>query len=177
MLTGPSGWTAERQALTRQMFEDGATASVIAEALGGDITRNAVIGWEHRHGLHRGGQNPPIKIRKKRASKPPATRPKPRKSHHRNIGNITGGLEHRLAGEKLAPVPPSIEDLDIPIDQRRTFDDLEPCHCKWIVGHPREDHFYCGATRVEAEPYCQPHLRRSRTPGSARRPNVSEGLR
>ncbi len=46
-----TGWTEERLELLKSMWGDGASATQIAEALGG-ITRNAVIGKIHRLGLN-----------------------------------------------------------------------------------------------------------------------------
>lgn len=45
-----TGWTDERVAILRQMWEDGASANQIASRLGG-VSRNAVIGKAHRIGL------------------------------------------------------------------------------------------------------------------------------
>ena len=44
------GWTAERQQRLVDMWNEGATASQIAEELGG-VSRNAVIGKAYRLGL------------------------------------------------------------------------------------------------------------------------------
>ncbi len=41
-------WTEEREQRLRELWGKGHTASQIAEMLGGDITRNAVIGKAHR---------------------------------------------------------------------------------------------------------------------------------
>ncbi|WP_241229779.1 GcrA family cell cycle regulator, partial [Tsuneonella rigui] len=43
-------WTDERIATLKKMWEGGATASQIADELGG-VSRNAVIGKAHRLGL------------------------------------------------------------------------------------------------------------------------------
>lgn len=176
-LWGPKfDWNAGAIATLKQGWADGLSASEIATELGGDVSRCAVLGKVSR--LHLEPRRVVIPASDWQKQTPKRNhRPKPRKSHHGNIGNITGGLEHRLQGEKLDPVPVSLDDQAIPLDQRRTFADLEPCHCKWIVGEPREEHFYCGAPRVEAEPYCQPHLRRAFQPGTARRAHVAEGMR
>jgi GcrA cell cycle regulator len=44
-------WTEERIALLTQYWQEGRSASQIAEALGENLTRNAVIGKAHRLGL------------------------------------------------------------------------------------------------------------------------------
>src|SRR5215212_7647004 len=77
-------WTEERIERLKRMWADGATASQIAEDLGG-VSRNAVIGKAHRLGLE---QRPsPVKAgeeKDKKAApklaKSPAPAPKPAKS-------------------------------------------------------------------------------------------------
>ena len=44
-------WTEEREQRLRKLWEKGYTASQIAKMLGGDTTRNAVIGKAHRLNL------------------------------------------------------------------------------------------------------------------------------
>ena len=73
-------WTEERIERLKKMWHDGATASQIADELGG-VSRNAVIGKAHRLGLE---QRPsPVKPgeekeAKKPAPAPAAAAPKPR---------------------------------------------------------------------------------------------------
>ena len=76
-------WTDERIATLTKMWEGGATASQIADELGG-VSRNAVIGKAHRLGLK--SRPSPVKAndakkapaRKKAAAKPVAAPPKPK---------------------------------------------------------------------------------------------------
>ncbi len=51
-------WTDERVELLRQLWLDGKSASQISAAIGGGLTRNAVIGKVHRLGLA-GSVKPP----------------------------------------------------------------------------------------------------------------------
>ncbi|WP_375289697.1 GcrA family cell cycle regulator [Qipengyuania sp.] len=67
-------WTDERIAKLKTMWEGGATASQIAEELGG-VSRNAVIGKAHRLGLK--ARPSPVK-EKEKASPAPAPAPAPR---------------------------------------------------------------------------------------------------
>ena len=73
-------WTDERIATLKKMWEGGATASQIADELGG-VSRNAVIGKAHRLGLK--ARPSPVKPNeekpepKKVAAPAPATAPKP----------------------------------------------------------------------------------------------------
>src|SRR3954451_11674173 len=73
-------WTEERIERLKKMWHDGATASEIADELGG-VSRNAVIGKAHRLGLE---QRPsPVKPgEEKEAKKPPpaAAAPAPAKA-------------------------------------------------------------------------------------------------
>ena len=73
-------WTDERIATLKKMWEGGATASQIAEELGG-VSRNAVIGKAHRLGLK--SRPSPVKAaeKKKKAAAPkkPAAKPAPKK--------------------------------------------------------------------------------------------------
>src|SRR5215213_9327786 len=65
-------WTDERIERLKKMWHDGATASQIAEELGG-VSRNAVIGKAHRLGLE---QRPsPVKPGEEKEVKKPAPAP------------------------------------------------------------------------------------------------------
>ena len=59
-------WTDERIEKLTKMWESGATASQIAEELGG-VSRNAVIGKAHRLGLK--ARPSPVKAAEKQAKK------------------------------------------------------------------------------------------------------------
>lgn len=68
-------WTDERIATLKKMWEGGATASQIADELGG-VSRNAVIGKAHRLGLK--ARPSPVKANSKGAAKSPkAEKPAP----------------------------------------------------------------------------------------------------
>ncbi|MEO0463599.1 MAG: GcrA family cell cycle regulator [Pseudomonadota bacterium] len=70
-------WTDERIATLQKMWARGATASQIAEELGG-VSRNAVIGKAHRLGLK--GRPSPVKANeKKKAAKKAAPKASPKK--------------------------------------------------------------------------------------------------
>ncbi|WP_284124954.1 GcrA family cell cycle regulator [Parerythrobacter aestuarii] len=72
-------WTEERTAKLKKMWESGATASQIADELGG-VSRNAVIGKAHRLGLK--SRPSPVKAndKKKKAAAKPAPKPAPKKA-------------------------------------------------------------------------------------------------
>lgn len=66
-------WTEERTATLKKMWEGGATASQIADELGG-VSRNAVIGKAHRLGLK--SRPSPVKANERKAA-PAKLAPKP----------------------------------------------------------------------------------------------------
>ncbi|WFL77816.1 GcrA family cell cycle regulator [Altererythrobacter arenosus] len=67
-------WTDERIATLKKMWEGGATASQIADELGG-VSRNAVIGKAHRLGLK--ARPSPVKANDKKAAAKKAAAPAP----------------------------------------------------------------------------------------------------
>ena len=66
-------WTEERIEKLTKMWEGGATASQIADELGG-VSRNAVIGKAHRLGLK--ARPSPVKANDKEAAAPAPKAPK-----------------------------------------------------------------------------------------------------
>lgn len=127
-------WTEERIERLKKMWTDGATASQIADELGG-VSRNAVIGKAHRLGLE---QRPsPVKAGEEKEAKRPApavaaakpvvpkveiakpapaaaaapvTHAAPQRSassemQYRSIG--PGGFIRQGPGEQQAPIPPA----------------------------------------------------------------------
>ncbi|MFZ9395885.1 MAG: GcrA family cell cycle regulator [Erythrobacter sp.] len=72
-------WTDERIATLKKMWEGGATASQIADELGG-VSRNAVIGKAHRLGLK--SRPSPVKANEEKAApaRKPAAKPTPAKT-------------------------------------------------------------------------------------------------
>jgi GcrA cell cycle regulator len=127
-------WTEERIERLKKMWHDGATASQIADELGG-VSRNAVIGKAHRLGLE---QRPsPVKAGEEKDAKKPApaaaapkaaapkaeaprasaaapasaapqaghpTPPPQREIQYRSIG--PGGFIRQGPGDQQAPIPP-----------------------------------------------------------------------
>jgi GcrA cell cycle regulator len=127
-------WTEERIERLKKMWHDGATASQIADELGG-VSRNAVIGKAHRLGLE---QRPsPVKAGEEKDSKkaapaavppksaapkasaakaapttaeptddaPPAPAPPRTEIQYRSIG--PGGFIRQGPGDQQPPIPPA----------------------------------------------------------------------
>lgn len=143
-------WTPERIDILRQHYADGLSSSQIANEIGG-ITRNAVIGKVNRLGLTRDGHPSSANTGGKRRHRPVPRRHAP----------------FRLKPEAPpAPEPmPDIADENIPLEQRRTLDQLTNTTCRWPVGTPgRPDFFYCGHESADlsaGRPYCAMHHARA----------------
>jgi GcrA cell cycle regulator len=165
-------WTEERIERLKKMWHDGATASQIAEELGG-VSRNAVIGKAHRLGLE---QRPsPVKPgEEKEARKPalaaaapkpaapkpapaapsaapgtPHAAPTPRSSpemQYRSIG--PGGFIRQGPGDQQPPIPPAPPRRLVPakpspeVADKTSLLDLNDRICKWPMGHPGEPDFH-----------------------------------
>jgi GcrA cell cycle regulator len=128
-------WTEERIERLKKMWHDGATASQIADELGG-VSRNAVIGKAHRLGLEqrpspvKAGEEkdvnkpaPAAAAPKAAPSKPEASKAAPaspaspapqagqpapppqREIQYRSIG--PGGFIRQGPGDQQAPIPPA----------------------------------------------------------------------
>ncbi len=127
-------WTDERIERLKKMWSDGATASQIADELGG-VSRNAVIGKAHRLGLD--ARPSPVKPGEEKEKKPAASaakstradsagkrqaaaapeagepashvrtpqRPQPDGIQYRSIG--PGGFVRQGPGDTQAPIPPA----------------------------------------------------------------------
>ena len=165
-------WTEERIERLKKMWHDGATASQIADELGG-VSRNAVIGKAHRLGLE---QRPsPVKPGEEKesrkaapAAKPtpkaeapstrsapasatpatptPAQRLTPQELQYRSIG--PGGFIRQGPGEQQAPIPPAPPRRLVPakpspeVADKTSLLDLNDRICKWPIGHPGEPDFH-----------------------------------
>ena len=127
-------WTEERIERLKKMWHDGATASQIADELGG-VSRNAVIGKAHRLGLEqRPSPVKPGEEKEHKAAPAPAAAPKqapkaeapapaaaaepqpnrphpqrrqltPQELQYRSIG--PGGFVRQGPGDQQAPIPPA----------------------------------------------------------------------
>ncbi len=165
-------WTDERIEQLRQMWQQGMTASQIADALGG-VSRNAVIGKAHRLGLQarpspvRAGETEavpeaapvpepvvaqpepePEPIAEPAAPEPPAVPlpPVPEPPVVRSIG--PGGFQRQNPHEQQTPIPPAPPRRLVPakpsadVVGKTGLLDLNDRICKWPLGHPGEPDFH-----------------------------------
>ena len=115
-------WTDEKVEKLKELWTKGHTASQIAAALG-DTTRNAVIGKAHRLDLearapskHSGAS---VSRENKQIRRGPA--PTSRKAKFQSI----------LLDKNFEPENP------------KSLEELTDTTCKWPIGHPNEENYYC----------------------------------
>lgn len=165
----------KRVALLEKLWAEGKSASQIAAMLGNGISRNAVLSKVHRSGLAGTAVRNPNTSNVSRSqmqrtrAKSPFNRPVP----------FSAPKPKTESPPRLAPVPfVAGEDRDIPISQRKALVDLEPEHCRWPIGDPREPDFsFCGGLKVIGLSYCAHHAARAYQPPEPKRKKVVDPAR
>jgi GcrA cell cycle regulator len=154
------GWTEERVAILRKLWNEGHSASMIAKELG-QVTRNAVIGKVHRLGLS--GRATPSRPVKRPPRAPKAKALPPRETA--TVININQQIE-----AKVEPQTPAGQDLArTALGTKVGVTGLREGMCKWPVGDPQEAGFgFCGA-KAAAGVYCSQHAAIAYQPVAARK--------
>jgi GcrA cell cycle regulator len=68
------------------------------------------------------------------------------------------------------PYVPPVEELVIPLAERKSIETLLECDCRWPIGDPQEAEFhFCAKKKVAGLPYCEFHARRAFQPPQPRR--------
>ncbi|MFM2423436.1 MAG: hypothetical protein RL291_1966 [Pseudomonadota bacterium] len=166
-------WTDERVETLKQLWKDGLSASQIAARLG-SVTRNAVIGKVHRLGLAGRATKTRVTTRRVRRAQNPANplnpmRRVPQKSRFQGPGNPA--LRELYAQSEPVHV---IEELVIPMTERKYIATLTESCCRWPIGDPQlADFHFCGKKKVNGLPYCEHHSRRAFQPPQSRRRDQS----
>ncbi|MEM6499731.1 MAG: GcrA family cell cycle regulator [Pseudomonadota bacterium] len=159
-------WTDDRVEMLKKLWGEGLSASQIAGRLGG-VTRNAVIGKVHRLGLSGRATTPrtrPPRNRNRIAA--PKRQAKPRFAQ---TGNPA--LRSLYQGEGETYVSP-VEEIVIPLEERKSLQDLTENCCRWPIGDPQHaDFHFCNKSKVPGLPYCEYHAKRAFQPPQARRRN------
>lgn len=157
-------WNDERVELLKKLWAEGLSASQIAGRIG-SVTRNAVIGKVHRLGLSGRATTTRMKSHRPR-TRPVAVKRPPAKPRFANVGNTALRALYQESEPFVAPV----EELVIPLAERRSIQTLEECSCRWPIGDPQEAEFhFCGKPKVTGLPYCEFHARRAFQPPQSRR--------
>ncbi len=162
------GWNDERVEQLKKLWSEGLSASQIASRLGG-VTRNAVIGKVHRLGLSGRATTSRMKSHRPRPRAASAAAAKRIVSKGRFATTGNPALRQIYQGD-VEPFQPSVEELVIPLAERKSIQTLTECNCRWPIGDPQmADFHFCGKTKVPGLPYCEFHARRAFQPPQARR--------
>ena len=154
-------WDDEMMAELKAGVEAGRSYGDIARGINAGrprhqhISRNAAIGKATRMGF--GGH----------VAQPRTTRPKLCRANKRKVVN---GQAAKLAPLfNREPFVPSMEELVIPIAERKTVLTLTEKSCRWPIGDPQlEDFHFCGKEKVDGLPYCEFHARKAFQPPQVR---------
>ena len=135
-------WTDERIALLKKLWGGGKSAAEIAKALGGGLTRNAVIGKAHR--LKLSNRISPIQQNNKK--------PQP--------------VSIRALEEKGPVLQKTVKNKSPGVAMVNLRDRM----CRWPHGDPKDAGFhFCGDECVTGLPYCDTHAKMAyQAPGRSR---------
>lgn len=139
-------WTDEQVDELKRMHAEGLSFSEIGAALGG-ITRNACIGKARRIGL-------PMRIDVRRD--PTVRRVRASRADPERRIRVRPIVEFIAEDSVIEPIR-ELPAEAIPQEQRKTFAELKPHHCRFIYGDTLSgDYFYCGGKKYRGA-YCAYH--------------------
>ena len=167
MIDAATGWSEDRVELLSKLWAEGLSASQIAAALGGGVTRNAVIGKVHRLGLS--GRAKPGS-----ASSPrPAPKPRPAVQAGAPAEGVRAAPAREATGSPNGGGPVDMRwanEPALPESQRVSILELRDSMCRWPIGDPSKPDFgFCGGSAVASLPYCGHHCRIAYQPATERR--------
>lgn len=163
-------WNDERVELLKKLWSEGLSASQIAARIG-VVTRNAVIGKVHRLGLSGRATTSRMKSHRPR-TRPPAPNKKIAKPGKFGASTPATSPLQRLynAQPEAEPYVAPVEELEIPLAERKSIQTLLETNCRWPIGDPQDAEFhFCGKNKVPGLPYCEFHARRAYQPPQPRR--------
>lgn len=165
------GWTDARvEFLTTAWTVTGLSAIQIADSPvfeGSGISRSGVLGKIHRLGLS--GRCPLSRQKKNgrplgaRAVKTAAPDKKPDATTATKSRTFAfGGGPQTFKGLPDEPYVETVEDLVIPLAERKTIQTLEAGDCRWPIGDVRNPDFhFCGKEKLPGISYCEHHARKA----------------
>ena len=164
-------WNDERVETLKKLWQDGLSASQIAGRIGG-VTRNAVIGKVHRLGLSGRATTSRVKSHRPRRT-PNATNVK-RLNNKPRFAQIGNSAVRSLYTGDVETYTAPIEEMIIPLAERKYIQTLTETSCRWPIGDPQhEDFHFCGKGKVTGLPYCEHHARRAFQPPQPRRRDMA----
>lgn len=156
-------WPAARTKKLLALKAQGKSSAEIAKALGGNVTRNAVLGKIHRlvaaGVLHspRSPGNPP-KVIKPKPDPAVAKVHRVLARHHR----VSYGFG--AAAVPAVPMPPrelkttKYDAIDPATPGLLRVDDLKTHHCRWPLNNALGgEYYFCGDQRQSGKAYCEAH--------------------
>jgi hypothetical protein len=164
MATAPKQWSDEEDEQLKKLTLEGMSASMIADRMPGNRSRNSIIGRKHRLGMM-GKQTQ----RKKSASPLPI---KPSRVYDRHTQAATSAYVRALrsmeAKMRYAETSKVIQDTSEVEPLNVELLDLHEQSCRWPVT-TELPHLFCGHTKQAGSSYCPHHHARSRTPAQVRK--------
>lgn len=139
-LDGPAEpWSEERVEVMTRMWREGHPASAIVLALGGEVTRNSVLGKIHRMGIARDVVPAP----RATPTPKPQARAKPRATAKRAV-------------VPSAPPVAKLTPVRVPPPGGVAFMDTRMFDCRYVISGSGMDSMCCGA-QSERGSYCAIH--------------------
>lgn len=164
------GWKSQvRLDCVKLLYTKGESASQIANKIGG-ISRNAVIGILHRKNWAVDRRQTKLRAPKRiRTLRVPKAQPKQPPSA--KIFTFGAGPLRALYDGVVDVFTPAVEELVIPMAERKYITTLTNACCRWPIGDPQHaDFHFCGKGKVTGLPYCEFHARRAfQPPNQSRR--------
>jgi GcrA cell cycle regulator len=137
-------WSDADIRTVKTMWRNGATATEIAAALGGGITRGAVLGKIHRLGLKRGEE---AKAPSRTAKAKPARAERPQRT-----------ARPALASAANARVAKPSSDRDAEASGPMPIWALGQCQCRWPIGNLLDPPgLFCAAVTADGSSWCPVH--------------------
>lgn len=151
-------WHPEQEAKLKKLWAEGVSASKIAEALGGILSRNAVLGKVSRLNLPKrrniwtDAHLRPKKVTPQKAPRPRVEKPKPNPKPKFNFGSVWGNYP------KVKPEPFVPRAADI-VSRKIGLLDLTSTTCRWPDDerNDQSEITFCGHPAKEGLPYCPSH--------------------
>lgn len=157
-VTAAAEWTEERVEQLKALWNEGLSASQVANEMACGFTRNAIVGKVHRLKLVRQSNGT--------ATFSAGVRARKAKAHgNRNqpkVQNIVARVEARREAPGIDPF--DVEDNLDGVDVTSLIGILELTEhtCKFPYGDPREPGFgFCGKHSLKGSPYCEEHTTRA----------------
>jgi len=160
-------WTNEQIEHLKQLWAEGLSASQIAAELGGDVSRNAVLGKLHRLGLVRNETKlpNPSRARKPSPSPEPPLTGEPSSQVDRPPAPVAS---HEPPAAPAAELPR--REAVTPRSEGVTIMELREAMCRWPLGDPSTPDFrYCGVQAAPGLPYCPHHAQIAYQPAAERK--------